>query len=758
MKKRIQYILFGIVLALVGSTAAWFSLPYGFGIIQEIRQIERVPVGNAAALLPGEVILVGQAESAGKIVISTKTKTPSLYFHYLHEVEKRDSDGDAYWDVEDSVSQGVDFRLRDKSGVVDIQSGQFTHHIKWFVAESYQSESGRNRYTEWRLEPGNSLFIFGLAKGSNNSNRYITFSGVGDFTPIVSNMGQAEAQSSIGANGVVMIWLGLVGIALLVLGGMLMLGVHRILVYLSVLSVCITIALVQLSLVMMESDLNNAMQRYQSQLGAVEIALREIFEPYGKQVSPFQDISEIDFLDPQDAKKIALYRQFMGENYRHLASQMQAFPEKLLLPRWGMQVPESPQWITPAEWGVIDANIAARPPVQVQAPWLIYTIVGGLLAFLATTYMGYDQIRHKRLIENVPTTETLGVSCGLTEISGVAVPVEGAEVLYSPLENRPCFWYHYVKEEKRGSGKRKSWHKVEDVTNYCRLICRDEHGEILVDPKRSEIMTKHSKSKREGNFRYSEKTLRHNDELYTIGVASVDKHKSDRLIVGRGSTSDPFIVSNYPEKIVMLSKANSGMSFFTFATGALLLAVLMLFARSGGFAPTDFLLAALVAPIYLIAVMIMLHYNDLLFMRNRADRNYANIEVALKKRYDLLRNLEQVAKTLLSHEKELLTRVTQMRSRIKSAKQGQQQLEQFLESERAVLDQLNVVVEQYPNLKTNAIMKRLTSTMVRLENELALMRKGYNDAVEAYNTRILSVPDVFIAKLAKFTKKDFLSN
>lgn len=758
MDKRTQFTLLGIILAAVGLAAAWYALPRGFQLIQEIRQLERVPIGNAGALLPGEVVLIGQAESSGKFVTSTHTKTPSLYFRYTHEVERRDSDGDTYWETVKQEQRSVDFNLRDPSGEVAIHADHFMQRIDWTVAQSFRTVAGKNRYTEWRIEPGQSLFVFGLVQGNANTRHYISFNAKGNYSPIISNIGQAETQSAMGVKGVLLLWLGLAGMSILTLGVMIIFGIHRVLVYLSALSFCVVLTLVHMSMLMMKSDVSNAQQRYQTQLVEVDSALRHMFERYGKNQSPLQPLSNINFLSQNDATTMHHYRQFIGESYRHLAAQMQAFPERILLPLWGFHLPEKPRWISNTEWETIDEKVAARAPVQVQAAWVKFAILGGGLVFLVATYMGYRHIRFKRLIENVPTSETLGVSFGLTEISGTATPISEETILHSPLEHKRCFWYHYVKEEKRGSGKNERWHVVDNITLSCPFICKDHHGEIRVNPIRAEVVTKHSASSRQGRYRYSEKILCPNDKIYTLGVAAVDKHKSDRLIVGAGGKDDPFILSNYPEKVVMLSKANLGLSFFTFSCAALLFSVLVYFAQSGGFAATDFLMAALAAPIYLTLVMLVLHYNDILFLRNRVDRNYANIEVALKKRYDLLRNLEAVANKFLDHEHELLKRVTQMRSHIKTAEQNPQQLQRFFDSEKAVMNQLNVVVEDYPKLKSNVIMQRLSSTMVRLENELALLRKGYNDAVETYNARILSVPDVVIAKLAKFQKKEFLSH
>ena len=91
---------------------------------------------------------------------------------------------------------------------------------------------------------------------------------------------------------------------------------------------------------------------------------------------------------------------------------------------------------------------------------------------------------------------------------------------------------------------------------------------------------------------------------------------------------------------------------------------LILFGAVGSFAATDFLLAAMFAPLFLSFSMFVLMYNDLIFLRNRVKRAWANIEVSLKKRSDLIPNLEQVVKNYLSHEKGIMNSVARLRNSV----------------------------------------------------------------------------------------------
>jgi hypothetical protein len=163
----------------------------------------------------------------------------------------------------------------------------------------------------------------------------------------------------------------------------------------------------------------------------------------------------------------------------------------------------------------------------------------------------------------------------------------------------------------------------------------------------------------------------------------------------------------------------------------------MLYGTAGAFTASSYLIASIVGPSFMIFIMLVLHFNDLIFLKTRAMRNASNIDVALKKRHTLVPELEQVVKTYMSHEAELLKVISDDRA-------------------RAALDRFIALREDYPELKADAAASRLTRQLIRLENELAFTRAGYNDAAEIYNTRIQSFPDIVFAKLFRFKSMDFI--
>ena len=164
----------------------------------------------------------------------------------------------------------------------------------------------------------------------------------------------------------------------------------------------------------------------------------------------------------------------------------------------------------------------------------------------------------------------------------------------------------------------------------------------------------------------------------------------------------------------------------------------------GGFQPSDYLMTALVAPIYFFLAQIILIFNDLIFLRQRVKRAWANIEVSLKKRADLVPNLERIVKHYFKHEKETMEALAGFRREAAQPNSG----ESLLAAEHQINERLTALVEAYPDLKANEQINGLHQSLVRLENEIALMREGYNDSVERLNTAISHFPDLFIARLA----------
>ncbi|MGH8046460.1 MAG: LemA family protein [Chthoniobacterales bacterium] len=173
------------------------------------------------------------------------------------------------------------------------------------------------------------------------------------------------------------------------------------------------------------------------------------------------------------------------------------------------------------------------------------------------------------------------------------------------------------------------------------------------------------------------------------------------------------------------------------------------------------ILIGLVVLIALIGVFAIGQFNALVMLRNRFKNAFAQIDVQLKRRYDLIPNLVETAKGYLKHESGTLEAVTQARNIAQGAGQaaaanpGDPAAMKSLASAEAgltgALGRLMVVAEAYPDLKANQNMMALQEELTSTENKVAFSRQAYNDSVMAYNTKREVFPTNIIAGMFNFT-------
>ena len=155
-------------------------------------------------------------------------------------------------------------------------------------------------------------------------------------------------------------------------------------------------------------------------------------------------------------------------------------------------------------------------------------------------------------------------------------------------------------------------------------------------------------------------------------------------------------------------------------------------------------------------------YNGLVMLRNRFKNAFAQIDVQLKRRYDLIPNLVETAKGYMSHERETLEAVIQARNQAAAAGKAAAQnpadagaMAGLMGAEGALtgaLGRLFALSEAYPDLKANQNMMQLTEELTTTENKISFARQAYNDAVMVYNTRCQTFPVNIVANTFNFAE------
>jgi len=147
-------------------------------------------------------------------------------------------------------------------------------------------------------------------------------------------------------------------------------------------------------------------------------------------------------------------------------------------------------------------------------------------------------------------------------------------------------------------------------------------------------------------------------------------------------------------------------------------------------------------------------YNSIIALRQNVRNGWSQIDVQLKRRYDLIPNLVETAKGYMVHEKETLEKVIKARQQAidASGMKNKQAAENFLSS---TLRSLFAVVENYPNLKADQHMMKIQEELTSTENKIAFARQYYNDEVARFNTTIQTVPNNIVAGVCHFESQEF---
>lgn len=735
---------------------AWYSQDSGFETLQQMRQLERTPRGQIISVIRGEVNLKGEAVAIGEILRAPHTSKPCLYYLYILEEEREDSDGDSYWAEIRRETQHVSrFKLRDGSGDIDVVPSR---GVDFSVVDEVHT-SGDYRHTEYRLEPGDAVFVFGHAV-KERGGHFVEFATPGLYTPIISTFGERGERSDMAAISLWLSYGALVASSFAVMFLCWGLKVHRLLVFLSIVSLLQGVGLTFLGLNMMRADLETSRERALRQRENAREEIQLLLQRGGVEWDGdwadgkvFNEVYLALRLTDLDISRVQGIYGDVAAGITRFNTVCARFPERHLAPMWG---------VAPVPGMALADSFApgfgAQREIEKVAigfwHFISMLVMGVVLAIFISRY-GFRKIREKRYIENIPTSFSTGLSYGPSEIKGTARKEK--ETFKGPLSGRDCIYYHYVVREKRGSGKNAKWVTIVDREERARFLCEDAEGTTPVDLEGAEIHSQHHHSKSSGNRHYTEVNLRPGDEMYLLGPAIVDPSTGDRLMFALDDSTFPFIAANLTEGRLMTRKGRRGLGWLNVGLNGFVLAALGIFGGTASYAPTDYMMAAFIAPVFLALCFVILMYNDLQFVRHRVRRAWANIDVSLKKRADLIPNLELVVKQYLKHESGLQKAVANLRSQFDSqADWKPDAADKLLAAETAVTQRVLAVQEAYPDLKGNQVVQKLFDQIITLENEVALMRQGYNDSVERHNTRIGRLPELLLARFFKYKEEQLL--
>ena len=740
------FLILTVVLGLIGLGIQEHSL----GTVRNIRRLERIPRSPVDALLPGPVRIQGQVDQLpGTPLLKSKwTQTPCVWVHAIKEEERTDSDGHSDWVTVYDETYYSHFLIRDKTGKVQIQP---TEDADFDIESTWESDTGSERYTEYRIDPDETIFVVGLFENDGKGSR-ITFNHPGEYVPIVSNQPVAGARAGLAVSATFWIIVSLLSVSAACVCLMIGCKLHNALGFAIIVGSVETLFLLYGGLTMMSADLTAAdkihAQQEREARDLVTSGMQELKIPWSGNWTDQEAFAKAAKAGTA-GMRLTRIRSTMAARAARTTAVLHRFPQSLVA--WYLGLKPPPAILAPGETATTDT--ATIKPAVPYFLWPTLIVFFGLLGAAIGLLTGFSEVKLKRLIENVPTRRATEVTIGITELEGKLKHEGEIELLDGPLTHKPCVWYHYKVQEWRGRYLK----TLEDHTCTTVFLCQDDSGEISVAPKDAKIISGRRAKRKSGEKIFTEKSLRPGDPLYILGSAEVDPVSGDSLRIEKGPQNLPFLISNLPKHVIMTREIVAGFWLLACGIAAAAAVLLGLLLYNGRVAAVDQLMAAAASIFAVSAVVTAIMYNDLIFLRKRVSWAAANIDVALKKRADLVPQLETIAKGYMKYEKEVQPALAALRATWSQKGITPAQAGDSVEASQKATNTLLGLREQYPELKADTLTDNLIRGIVALENEIAACRDGYNAAVEIYRTRIHSIPEVVLAKLFHFKDVPFLA-
>jgi hypothetical protein len=413
---------------------------------------------------------------------------------------------------------------------------------------------------------------------------------------------------------------------------------------------------------------------------------------------------------------------------------------------------------------------------QAIAPFLPWV---GLIAAIVALVASLRACRRKRLIDNLPTSKAQGVFIGLVELKGTA---QCEQPLVSYLAGAPCVYYNYAIEERwsrlvtdvetddRGNRREvtrreSGWTQVDARIESTPFYLQDETGSVLVRPEgaRIEAVAVFDREcstwdplyfekgpaggvmNSDGVRRFTESIIPVQAQTFVVGQA---RERKD--IVAPEIAADPN-ASEFLVSVRSAEEVSSGLGW-----QIVLFGLLGAIAAPGGHAlgyfaggqPADaiavvfFLLELLLYTLVWIVAWVITVFNSLVELRQRVEQGWAQVDIQLKRRHDLIPNLINIVKGYRDHEASTQEALASLRSQLDATPPGEAGGDP-----RSVQGQISILREAYPQLKADTNFLALQQSLSETEQRIALARSYFNSIATFYNTRLQVVPDGAIARL-----------
>lgn len=412
----------------------------------------------------------------------------------------------------------------------------------------------------------------------------------------------------------------------------------------------------------------------------------------------------------------------------------------------------------------------------------------GALLSLLFLWLALRAGRHRRLIDNLPTSKTTGVFIGLVELKGSA---EAEQPLVSYLAETPCVQYAYTVDEHwsrtvtetytDSQGKQQTrtrhesgWTTVASGGEEIPFYLQDDCGVILVLPRHAKIEPlsvfdetcsphnplyygkgpAHAVSDSDHRRRFNEHAIPLHAPIYVVGSA---RERTDVVApeIAYDHDAPLFLISTRSEKQV---SRGYNVQFWLMGLLGLLPCVgaWVLREHQLHFHPAQRVYTYVVIGAGYLAVWVLgwiwMVYNSMVDLRQRVRQAWSNVDVQLKRRNDLVPNLVRALEGLRDYERQVQTELAHLRSQLLATAPGQPGPDPA-----GCVVHINAIIERYPELRANEAFMNLQQNLVDTEQRIALARGYFNDIATFFNTRLAIVPDCCIAALSAMKPQSLIA-